>query len=123
MPQRQPLIDRFRVMHGNNEPVTVVPDIENHKAIHIVGIGKTSPEFLKVPPPGRLDGFDPCADLAGGVAILLGRLLQSLDRDDVHNYKILRNLRRVKKAQNYNRSNIFTLGTQNAGRQIDSMRD
>jgi hypothetical protein len=83
-------------MHGNNQPIAVVPDIENHKTVHIVSIGKAGSKLLEVPPPGRFYDFDPRADLPGSLTIPLARLLKALDRDDVHNPRLLRGLRSVK---------------------------
>jgi len=37
-------------MDSNNQPVSIVPDVEHYKPIHIVRIGKGGTQFLKVPP-------------------------------------------------------------------------
>jgi hypothetical protein len=108
MPQRQSPFDDFGVMHGDNQPVAVVPDIENHKAVHIVGIGKVCPQLFKIPPSSSLDDFDPSADLAGGLTILLRRLFEALHRDDVHSFILLRNLRSV----NFSTGEIPAIGVE-----------
>jgi hypothetical protein len=82
-------------MNGNNEPVAVVPEIEDDKSIHIVGIGKGGSQFLKVPPSSRFHDTGPGANFPGSFAMIFRRLLQALDRDDMHVLIILRNLRSI----------------------------
>ena len=84
MTQSQTPLDCFGVMRRGDQPVSVVPDVEDNKAIHIVGVGKTRPEFLKASPARRFHNRDPGPDLFCGRPMIQGRLLKPLDRDDVH---------------------------------------
>jgi hypothetical protein len=68
----------------NDEPITIVPDIEDYKTVNVVRIGKTGPQFQKVPPSCRFHNPDPSADFLCGLPIIRGGLLQALDRDDMH---------------------------------------
>lgn len=83
-------------MHGNNQPIAVVPDIENHKTVNVVGVGKARAQLYIIPPTDRPHDFEPCTNLSGGLTIPLTRQLKALDRDDVHISTVLRNLRSVK---------------------------
>jgi UDP-glucose 4-epimerase len=82
-------------MHGGDEPVAVVPDVEDDYAVRIVRVRKSLPEFDEVLPAGRLHNSNPCADLGCGFTVGFRGLLKTLDRDDVHTSILLRIMRSV----------------------------
>jgi hypothetical protein len=71
-------------MNRNNQPVAIVPNVEDDKTANLIGIGETGPQLLKVSPPSLLRDPAPGADLASSLPIILSGLLQALDGDDVH---------------------------------------
>jgi hypothetical protein len=85
-------------MNGDNKPVAIVPDIKDHKTIYVVRVWKASAQIVKALPSCRFHNHDPCADLLGSIVMLLTSLLKALDRDDMHNLSVLRNLRSIKGA-------------------------
>jgi len=46
-----------RVVNDRDQPVAILPDVEDHVSIHIIGIFEDLPYFKKAPPPGL--GHDP----------------------------------------------------------------
>jgi hypothetical protein len=83
-------------MYRGDKPVAVVPNIENHESVHVVRIWECPSQLFKTPPSRSFCDFDPGAKLSGGFTMLLARLLQAFNRDDVHSLTLLRNLRSVK---------------------------
>ena len=39
-------------MHRRDEPITIVPDVEDDKSFYVVCIGKTGPQLHEILPPG-----------------------------------------------------------------------
>jgi hypothetical protein len=85
-------------MNCNDEPEAIVPDVEDDKSVNIVRIRKGSTQILKIPPSRRLHNPHPGSDFLRCLAMILRRLLQAPDRNDVHSLSVLRNLRSVKRA-------------------------
>jgi hypothetical protein len=83
-------------MIRNDEPEAIVPDVEDGKSVNIVRIRKSSTQFLKIPPTRRLHNPLPGSDFLRCLAMILRRLLQAFDRDNMHCLSVLRNLRSVK---------------------------
>jgi hypothetical protein len=85
-------------MDGDNQPVAILPNIENDKAIDIVGVRKIYSQLVKVPPSSSFHDPRPCTDLLSCLPILFTRCLEALDRNDMHTARLLRKLRSVKQA-------------------------
>ena len=88
-------------MNRNDEPVTVVPDVEDNITGHIVGIGKVCSQLLKVSPSCRLHNPHPGTNFLSSFAMILRRLLQAFDGHNVHGSSLLRNLRSVNQAEDF----------------------
>jgi hypothetical protein len=82
-------------MNSDNEPVAVVPEVEDDKAVHVVRIGKACPQLKKVLPSSRFHNTNPGSNLLGSLTMFLRRLLKAFDCDDAHCSSVLRNLRSV----------------------------
>jgi hypothetical protein len=57
-------------VNGHDQPVSIVPDIENNKTIHVVRIRKTGPQLLKIPPTRRPYDLDPRANLLNCLSMI-----------------------------------------------------
>jgi hypothetical protein len=62
-------------VNRNDEPVAIVPDIENHKSGDIVGVGKARSQLLEVSPSRLFHNPYPGADLRSTFAMIFRRLL------------------------------------------------
>lgn len=82
-------------MHRDDKPVSIVPDIENYKSRYVVRVGESYSEFYKILPSRNLYDFDPGGNVCLRLFVVFSGLLQTLDRDDVHDLRILRKLRSV----------------------------
>jgi hypothetical protein len=71
MPQGQTSVNHLGIVNRNDQPVTVVPDVEDDKTANVVRIGETGSQLLKVPPSRRLHDPDPGAYFPGSVLIFL----------------------------------------------------
>jgi len=68
-----------------DKPVPVLSDVEDHVAIHGIGILKHAAHFRKIVPPDRLDDAHPRFDF-------VRRLAQVPTRNDMHSPRILHNM-------------------------------
>lgn len=75
---------RLSVVDHRYEPVSVVPDIENHVAIYGVCVSEDAANFRDAVPANRFDNGFPGSNLASCIGVLFYRLLQMLKRDDMH---------------------------------------
>ena len=75
MAQRQPRLNNPGIMNRNNQPVTILSDVEDHKSIHMIGVRKTLAQFRKASPAGRSHNPNPGTDLMRGLPVFLRRLL------------------------------------------------
>ena len=89
MPLSSLLVRRSCVVNDCDEPVTVLPNVENHVSLHIVGILERAANLLEIVPPNLSDDNHPCSDLVRRIWVLLHGLVQMLTRDDMHNDIIL----------------------------------
>lgn len=71
------------VDHGY-KPVPVVPDIKDHVAIYGICILEYFASLLNIVPANRFDDGFPGSDFVSRIGIFFHRLLQMLNRDDVH---------------------------------------
>jgi hypothetical protein len=78
------LIHCFRVVNDCDEPVAVLPNVENYVSLYIVGIFERAANLRKIVPSNLFDDNHPCFDLVRRVLILLHGLVQMLTRDDMH---------------------------------------
>jgi hypothetical protein len=72
------------VVDHRHEPVSVVPDIENHLAISGVCVFEYAANFHDAVPANRFDNGFPRSNLVSCIGELFHRLLQMLKRDDMH---------------------------------------
>jgi hypothetical protein len=84
VPESQTILNHLGIVNGYYEAEAIVPDVEDHKTIHIVGVGEDRPQVLKIPPSSRLHDLDPGAYLTGSFPVTFRRFLEAFDRDDVH---------------------------------------
>jgi len=92
MPLGSLLVRCSRVMNDRDEPVMVLPNIENHVPLHIVGILERAANLQEIGPSNHFDDNHPCFDLVRRIWVLLHGLVQMFTRDDVHGGMILHNM-------------------------------
>ena len=91
MPSSSLLVRCSCVVNDCDEPVTVLPNVENRVSLPIVGILDRAANLLEIVPSNPFDDNHPCFDLVRRIWILLHGLVQMLARDDMHNGMILHN--------------------------------
>ena len=78
MPLGSFLIRCFCVVNDCDEPVAVLPNIEDYVSLHIVGIFERAANLRKIVPSNLFDDSHPCFDL--------GLFLQSVDAHSWHSH-------------------------------------
>ena len=73
-----------RVVNDGDQPVAVLADIEDHVAIHIIGIFEDLSHTHEIPPSSLGSDPEPGADFSGGIRKLLFGQRQMLACDNVH---------------------------------------
>ena len=71
MPLSQPFVDYLGIMNRYDQPIAIVPDIEDYKTIHAVRIGEAGSQLLKVSPARRPHDSGPGTDLRSCFPIVL----------------------------------------------------
>ena len=89
MPLSSLLVRCSCVVNDCDEPVTVLPNVENHVSLHIVGIFERAANLLEIVPSNPFDDNHPCSDLVRRIWVLVHGLVQMLTRNDMHNEMIL----------------------------------
>jgi len=92
MPLGSLLIHCFCVVNDCDEPVAVLPNVENYVSLHIVGIFERAANLRKIVPSNLFDDSHPCFDLVRRIWVLAHRLVHMLTRDDMHHEMILHNM-------------------------------
>lgn len=69
---------RLSVVDHRYQPVSVVPDVENHVAIYGVCVFEYAANFRDVVPANRFDNSFPGSNLVSRIGVLFYRLLQML---------------------------------------------
>jgi hypothetical protein len=92
MPLGSLLIRCFCVVNDCDEPVAVLPNVENYVSLHIVGIFERAANFWKIVPSNLFDENHPCFDLVRGIWMLQHGIVQMLTRNDMHHQIILHNM-------------------------------
>ena len=92
MPLGSLLVRCSCVVNDRDEPITVLPNVENHVSLHIVGILERAANLQEVVPANPFDDYHPCFNLVRRIWVLLHGLVQMLARDDMHNSMILHNM-------------------------------
>lgn len=72
------------VVDHRYEPVSVVPDIENHVAIYGVCVFEYAANFRDAVPANRFNNGFPRSNLVSCIGVLFYGLLQMLKRNDMH---------------------------------------
>ena len=80
------LIDRLGIVDNGDKPVSIVPEVEDHIPIDIIGIYEHAANFGKIPPSDRPDDRDPGFDLVCRIRIALNGSVEMLAGDDVHSH-------------------------------------
>ena len=91
MPLGSLLIRCFRAVNDCDEPVAVLPNVENYVSLHIVGILERAANLRKIAPSNLSDDNHPGFDLVRRIWVLLHSPMQMLPRDDMHHEMILHN--------------------------------
>ncbi len=73
-----------RVVNNRNQPVAILPNIEDHISIHIIGIFEDLPHFNEIPPSRLACNPIPSPNLPGRLRVLHFGLDQVLACDNVH---------------------------------------
>lgn len=89
MPLGSLLVRCSCVVNDRDESVTILPDVENHISLHIVGILEYAANLHEIVPAKPFDDNHPCFDLVRRIRVLLHGLVQVLTRNDMHNSMIL----------------------------------
>ena len=92
MPLGSLLIHCFRIVNHCDEPVAVLPEVENHISLNIVGIFERAANLGEIVPSNLFDYRHPCFDLVRGIWVLLHGLVQMLPCHDIHYQRILHNM-------------------------------
>jgi len=58
-------------MNGRDEPVTVLPNVENNVSLHIVDVLERAANFQEIVPSNPFDDKRPCSDLVRRIGALL----------------------------------------------------
>jgi hypothetical protein len=89
MPSGSLLIRCFRVVNDCDEPVAVLPNVEDYVSLYIVGIFECAANLGKIVPSNLFDDDHPRFDLVRRIWALPHRLVQMLTRDDMHHKMLL----------------------------------
>jgi hypothetical protein len=73
-----------RIVNDRNQPVTILPNVEDHVSIHIIGIFEHLPYFNEVSPPHLAHDPVPGSNLPGRLGILFFGLNQVFACNNVH---------------------------------------
>ena len=92
MPLGSLLIHCFRIVNHCDEPVAVLPEIENHISFNIVGIFERAANLREIAPSNLFGYRHPCFDLVRRIWELLHSFVQMLACDDMHYASILHNM-------------------------------
>jgi hypothetical protein len=74
------------VVDDGDKPVSILPDVEDHIAIDIIGIFKHAANFQKVMPPDHFNDRRPSFDFVCRIPIAIDGLVQMPSCDYVHLY-------------------------------------
>ncbi len=81
MPLGSPLIHCLCVVNDCDEPVAVLPNVENHVSLYVVGIFERAANFRKIVSSNLFDDNHACFDHVRCIWVLLYGLVQMLARD------------------------------------------
>jgi hypothetical protein len=88
MPFSLLLISRLGVVNDGDKPISILPEIEHHVRVDIVGIREHVPNLRKVVPSDGFDDRYPGSDFARRIRIALSGFVQMPSSDDVHRFDI-----------------------------------
>ena len=86
MSHRLPAVTLSGIMNHRNEPVAVMPNVENYIPIHRIGIAKYPSHIRKTYPSSPSDDFMPCRNLFCRIRVVLCCMIQMPSRDYVHRF-------------------------------------
>ena len=84
MPLGSLLIRCFRVVNDGYEPVAVLPNVEDHITLDIVGIFERPSQLQKILPTNLFDDRHPGLYLVRRIRVRLHGLAQVLTRNNMH---------------------------------------
>lgn len=79
-------------MDDRDKPVPVLPDIEDHISIYIIGVLEPATDLREIVPPDRFDNADPSSDLVRRIRVPSDGLIQMPACHDMHFSNILHKL-------------------------------
>ncbi len=86
------LLRRFRVVNDCDESVPILPDVEDHVSLHIVGVFERVANLRKIVPSSFFDYRYPRLDFVGRIRMVLPSLVQMPASNDVHPPILLHNM-------------------------------
>ena len=87
-----PFLGRFRIVDDCDKSVAILPNIENHISLHVVGVLERGANLWKIVPSNLFDNRYPRTDFVRRIWIFFRSLVQMLARNDVHPLIVLHNM-------------------------------
>jgi len=87
-----PFLGRFRIVDDCDKSVAILPHIEDHISLHVVGVLERAANLWKIVPSNLLDDSRPCADFVRRIWIFFRSPVQMLARNDMHPLIVLHNM-------------------------------
>jgi hypothetical protein len=75
-------------VNDGNKPISILPEVEDHVSIDIIGIREHAPNIRKVTPPDSFDDRCPGSDFICRIRVALRGPVQMPSSNDVHRFDI-----------------------------------
>ena len=79
-------------MYDCHESIAILPNIEDHISLHVVGILERAANLWKIVPSNLFDDGRPCTDLVRRIWVFFRSMVQMLASNDMHPSTILHNV-------------------------------
>ena len=86
-----PFLGRFRIVGDCDKSVAILPNIEDHISLHVVGVLERAANLWKILPSNLFDDSYRCTDFLRRIWIFFRSLVQMLARNDMHSSIVLHN--------------------------------
>jgi hypothetical protein len=73
-------------VNDGDKPISILPDVEDHISVDIIGIREHAPNLRKVTPPGSFDDRCPSSDFICRIRVALRGFVHMPSSDDVHRF-------------------------------------